>query len=214
MGSHVIDAPFLIARLEADATDPTDPTDPTDAAYPSSSHDFGRDLLTRWVANGRLLAHHYPRSCVNMVGDRPRWRDVGTVDALYPANIDLIQVPPQLNLYDDDWPIPSPQRQLSPARFVFDDDTRRGSAVDSLVSSGCIVSGATVRRSTLYSKLRVADGSLIENSLMLPNVSVGIGVTLKRTIFDKGCVLLDGFKAAVCPAEDSAHFHVTRGGIT
>ena len=208
MGTQVIDVPFLMAQLVADVADVAD------AADPSSSHDFGRDLLPREVANDRLHAHHDSRSCVNMVGDRPCQRDVGTVDALDAANIDLIRVLPELNLYDDDWPILRLQRQLPPAKFIFDDDTRRGSAVDSPVSSGCIVSGATVRRSTPYSKVRMADGSLIENSLMPPNVSVGRGVTLERTIVDKGCVLLAGFKAGVCPAEDSAHFDATLRGIT
>jgi glucose-1-phosphate adenylyltransferase len=202
MGIYVFDTDFLCAQLALDAADAT------------SSHDFGRDMLPRLVPDYRVQAHHFSRSCVNMVGDRPYWRDVGTVDAYWEANIDLTQVVPDLNLYDDDWPIMSLQRQLPPAKFVFDDEGRRGVAIDSLVSSGCIVSGATVRRSILFSKVRVSEGSLIEDSVLLPNVAVGRGVTLKRVVVDKGCVLPDGFKAGMFPAEDKAHFHVTPRGVT
>jgi glucose-1-phosphate adenylyltransferase len=122
-----------------------------------------------------VVAHRFADSCVNMVGDKPYWRDVGTLDAYWEANMDLTHVVPELNLYDDDWPILSLQRQLPPAKFVFDDDERRGLAIDSLVSGGCIVSGATVRRSVLFSKVRVEEGSLIEDSVVLPNVRIGAG---------------------------------------
>jgi glucose-1-phosphate adenylyltransferase len=149
-----------------------------------------------------------------MVGERPYWRDVGTVDAYWEANMDLTRVVPELNLYDDQWPIMSLQTQVPPAKFVFDGDSRRGMAVDSLVASGCIVSGATVRRSILFSKVRVAEHSLVEDSLVLPNGTVGRHVTLKRAIVDKRCVLPDGFKAGVYPDEDRARFHVTERGIT
>ena len=149
-----------------------------------------------------------------MVGDRPYWRDVGTVDAYWEANIDLVQVVPELNLYDDQWPILSEQRQLAPAKFVFDDDGRRGMALDSLVSSGCIVSGAVVRRSILFSKVRVAEGSVIEESVILPNVVMGRRVRLLRTVIDMHCVLPDGFSAGLNPELDRLRFHVTERGIT
>ena len=202
MGIYVLDAGLLCELLDRDAADP------------ASSHDFAKDVIPQLVGHLPVFAHRYADSCVNMVGDRPYWRDVGTLDAYWEANMDLTRVVPELNLYDDQWPILSQQPQLPPAKFVFDDESRRGMALDSLVSSGCIVSGATVRRSVLSSKVRVGDGSVIEDSLLLPNVVVGRRVTLRRTIIDKHCVLPDGFKAGVHPAEDRAHFHVTERGIT
>ena len=149
-----------------------------------------------------------------MVGSRPYWRDVGTVDAYWAANMDLTEIVPELNLYDDQWPILSLQPQLPPAKFVFDEDSRRGTALSSLVSSGCIVSGATVRRSILFSKVRVAEGSLIEDSVVLPDVVIGRQVTLRRAVIDKRCVLPDGFMAGVNPHEDKTRFHVTERGVT
>lgn len=202
MGIYVFDAAFLYRELARDAADPC------------SSHDFGRDLLPWIVPRHHVHAHRFERSCVNMVGDRPYWRDVGTVDAYWEANLDLTQVVPELNLYDDQWPILSLQRQLPPAKFVFDEAGRRGMSLDSLVSSGCIVSGATVRRSVLFSKVRVAEGSLVEDSVVLPNVSIGLGVTLRRAIVDKHCVLPDGFTAGLDPQADAARFHVTERGVT
>ncbi len=202
MGIYVFGADFLCELLARDACDP------------GSTHDFGRDLLPRLVANHRVHAHRFERSCVNMVGDRPYWRDVGTVDAYWAANIDLTQVVPELNLYDDQWPILSLQRQLPPAKFVFDEDARRGMSVDSLVSSGCIVSGAVVRRSVLFSKVRVAEGSTVEDSVVLPNVRIGRGVALRRAVVDKHCVLPDGFRAGFDARADRERFHVSERGIT
>ena len=201
MGIYVFDTEFLCAQLERDAADP------------ASSHDFGRDVIPHLVGRHRLYAHRFAASCVNMVGDRPYWRDVGTIDAYWEANLDLTKVVPELNLYDDEWPILSRQPQLPPAKFVFDGDALRGMAVDSLVSSGCIVSGATVRRSILFSKVRVNEGSYIEDTIVLPETVVGRGVTLKRAVVDKRCVLPDGFAAGVRPDEDRARFHVTERGV-
>jgi glucose-1-phosphate adenylyltransferase len=202
MGIYVFCTDFLCAALARDA------------ALTGSQHDFGHNLLPHMVEHHQVMAHPFADSCVNMVGSRPYWRDVGTIDAYWEANMDLTQVQPELNLYDDDWPILSLQRQLPPAKFVFDDQDRRGMAVASLISGGCIVSGATVRRSILFSKARVAEGSLIEDSLLLPNVRVGRHVTLRRTIVDKGCVLPDGFCAGVNREDDRARFHVSDRGVT
>lgn len=202
MGIYVFGTAFLSEQLERDARDA------------SSSHDFGKDVIPGLLDQGlRVMAHRFADSCVNMVGDKPYWRDVGTIDAFWAANLDLTRVTPELNLYDDQWPILSLQPQLPPAKFVFDDEARRGTALDSLVSSGCIVSGATVRRSILFSKVRVADGSLIEDSVVLPDVVIGRRVVLRRVIVDKRCVLPDGFKAGVCLEEDRARYHVTERGI-
>ncbi len=201
MGIYVFGTAFLCAELARDA------------ALPDSRHDFGHDLLPHLVRHHHVHAHGFADSCVNMVGDKPYWRDVGTVDAYWEANMDLTHVVPELNLYDDDWPILSQQRQLPPAKFVFDDDGRRGMAVDSLVSGGCIVSGATVRRSILFSKVRVAEGSLVEDSVVLPNVRIGRDVRLRRVIVDKGCVLPDGFVAGFDADADRRRFHVSERGI-
>ena len=201
MGIYVFDTEFLCAQLELDAADP------------ESSHDFGRDLMPHLVGRHRLHAHRFAQSCVNMVGDRPYWRDVGTIDAYWEANLDLTKVVPELNLYDDEWPILSRQPQLPPAKFVFDGDALRGMAVDSLVSSGCIVSGATVRRSILFTKVRVSERSYIEDSIVLPETVIGRDVTLRRAVVDKRCVLPDGFTAGVRPGEDRQRFHVTAGGV-
>ncbi len=202
MGIYVFNLEFLCAQLARDAADP------------HSSHDFGKDLLPWLVGRHTVVAHRFANSCVNMVGARPYWRDVGTIDAYWEANMDLTTVVPELNLYDDQWPILSLQPQLPPAKFVFDEETRRGSAVASLVSSGCIVSGATVRRSILFSKVRVGEHSLIEDSLVLPDVVVGRHVTLRKVVVDKRCILPDGFCAGLDADADRAHFHVTEGGVT
>jgi glucose-1-phosphate adenylyltransferase len=202
MGIYVFGTKFLSGELERDASDS------------ASSHDFGKDVIPGLVTRGaRVMSHRFADSCVNMAGDQPYWRDVGTIDAFWQANIDLTHVVPELNLYDDHWPILSLQPQLPPAKFVFDDDMRRGTALDSLVSSGCIVSGAMVRRSILFTKVRVGEGSLVEDSVILPNVVIGRRVVLKRAIVDKRCVLPDGFVAGVSAEEDRARFHVTEHGI-
>ena len=202
MGIYVFGTRFLSEELERDAGEP------------GSSHDFGKDVIPGLVKRGaRVMAHRFSESCVNMVGDQPYWRDVGTIDAFWEANIDLTHVVPELNLYDDHWPILSLQLQLPPAKFVFDNDTRRGTALDSLVSSGCIVSGAVVRRSVLFTKVRVGEGSVVEDSVILPDAVIGRRVVLKRTVVDKRCVLPDGFVAGVSAEEDRARFHVTGRGI-
>jgi len=203
MGIYVFDTAFLAEVLERDAADP------------NSSHDFGKDILPGLIGHQPMHAHRFVRSCVNMVGGHPYWRDVGTLDGFWEANLDLTKVVPDLNLYDDDWPILSLQPQLAPAKFVFDDVGRRGIAVDSLVSSGCIVSGATVRRSVLFSKVRVDDGALVEDSVVLPNVSVGRYATVRRAIIDKYCRLPERFEVGLDAASDRARgFHVTERGVT
>jgi glucose-1-phosphate adenylyltransferase len=202
MGIYVFNMSFLCEHLARDA------------AEVASSHDFGKDMLPTLVRGHRVFAHHFADSCVNIVEGRPYWRDVGTVDAYWEANLDLTAVVPELNLYDPSWPIMSLQKQLPPAKFVFDDEGRRGMAVNSLVTSGCIVSGATVRRSVLFSNVRVGENSVLEDAVILPNVVIGRGVILRRVVVDKHCRLPDGFKAGVHPAEDRARFHVTERGVT
>jgi glucose-1-phosphate adenylyltransferase len=203
MGVYVLNAAFLYAELLRDADDAT------------SSHDFGRDLIPRLIAeSANVRAHDYVRSCVNMSEGVPYWRDVGTVDAFWEANLALVQVKPELNLYDEDWPIWTYQEQLPPAKFVFDEDARRGTALDSIIGSGCIVSGSTVRRSLLFSKVQVHSFCTIEDSVILPNVEVGRHVQLRRTVVDKHCRLPEGLVVGLDPVEDRRHFRVTDRGVT
>ena len=202
MGVYVFDTPFLVRALCRDAADP------------ASSHDFGHDILPQAVRHARVFAHDFAASCVNRAGERPYWRDVGTLDAYWEANMDLTRAHPELDLYDEDWPIHGVQPTLPPAKFVFDEEGRRGMALDSLVAAGCIVSGATVRRSVLFSNARVGDASLVEDSLLLPGARVGRRVVLRRVIVESGCVVPDGMRVGLCPAEDAARFTVSEGGVT
>jgi glucose-1-phosphate adenylyltransferase len=204
MGIYIFSARFLYEALGSDAADP------------ASTHDFGHDVIPRLLGRARVHAHRFERSCVDVPGalSGPYWRDVGTVDAYWEAHMDLIEVRPQLNLYDDHWPVLSLQRQLAPAKFVLDDNGRRGMAIDSVVCSGCLVSGATVRRSLLSFKVCVEEDSLVEESVILPNVRIGRGAVLRRCVVDQGCTLPDGFAAGMNAAHDAARFHVTERGIT
>ena len=203
MGIYVFDEPFLYEQLTRDAEDG------------GSSHDFGKDLIPWLIQSGsQVHAHRFRDSCVNMNNGLPYWRDVGTLDAYWEANMELTRVVPDLNMYDVDWPIWSYQEQLPPAKFVFDNDGRRGVAIDSLVSGGCIVSGSKVRRSVLFYNVHVKDFSDIEDCVILPNVEIGNNVTLRRAIVEKRCRLPDGLTAGVDPVADRKRFHVTEGGVT
>jgi len=202
MGIYVFDAAFLYQELGRDAADPC------------SSHDFGKDLIPNLLERGEAIyAHRFSKSCVNMVDGVPYWRDAGTLDAYWEANIALTKVVPDLNLYDRDWPIWTCQEQWPPAKFVFGDN-RCGVAYDSLVSSGCIISGSTVERSLLFSDVHVHEHTSIQDSVILPNVDVGCGVTLRRAIVDKRCRLPDGLSVGLNRNEDAKRFEVTEKGVT
>lgn len=202
MGIYVFNAEFLFEQLIRDHDDRR------------SSHDFGKDLIPYLVPGHRVFAHRFFDSCVNMASGVPYWRDVGTIDAYWEANLDLTHVTPDLNLYDEDWPIWTHQEQLPPAKFVFDDDDRRGQALDSMVSGGCIISGSTVRRSLLFSNVQVRSYSSIEDSVILPNVDIGRNVSLRRVVVDKNCMIPPGLMVGFDPVEDRKRFHVTENGIT
>jgi glucose-1-phosphate adenylyltransferase len=201
MGIYVFDAATLAAELRLDAADP------------ASSHDFGRDLLPRLLARGRVRVHRFADGCVRAPGMPAYWRDVGTIDAYWQAHMDLVRPLPALDLYDLGWPIRGAPEHAPPARFVFDDRDRRGEAIDALVGAGCIVSGASVRRSVLFSHARAGDGSLVESSLLLPRAVVGRDSIVRRAIVDEGCVLPDGIRIGVDPAHDAARFELSPGGV-
>jgi glucose-1-phosphate adenylyltransferase len=203
MGIYVFNASFLYEQLIRDADEPR------------SAHDFGRNVIPYLIARGyRVFAHRFPDSCVNMVEGRPYWRDVGTIDAYWEANLDLTHVTPDLNLYDEDWPIWSYQEQLPPAKFVFESPDRTGVAFDSLVSGGCIVSGSSIRRSLLFSNVHVHSYCTIEDSVVLPDVEVHRSVTLRKCVVDRYCVLPAGLEVGVDPVEDRQRFFVTERGVT
>jgi glucose-1-phosphate adenylyltransferase len=202
MGIYVFDAKYLYEELKRDMTDP------------GSSHDFGKDIIPRAVANGCAVAHPFGLSCVSThPGDEPYWRDVGTIDAYWDANIDLTATVPLLDLYDTKWPIWTYQPQLPPAKFVHNQDDRRGVAIESLVSGGCIISGA-VFRSVLFSSVRVHSHSSVNWSLMLPGVQVGRRARLTRCVIDRGCVIPDGMVIGEDRTADERRFYRSEHGIT
>jgi len=203
MGIYVFNAEFLYEQLVRDADDP------------KSSHDFGKDIIPRCVARYRTYAHNFTDSSVGASPSGvPYWRDVGTIDAYWEANIELTKVTPDLNMYDQEWPIWTYQDQLPPAKFVFDDEDRRGMAIDSLVSGGNIISGAAVRRSLLFSSVHVHSKAVVEDSVILPKVDIGEGAKLRRVVADKHCRIPPGMKIGFDPIEDTKTFHVTAKGIT
>jgi glucose-1-phosphate adenylyltransferase len=203
MGIYVFNAQFLYEQLIRDADDPR------------SSHDFGKDVIPYIMPRYRVFAHRFADSCVGMAaGGEPYWRDVGTIDAYWEANMELTKVVPELNMYDHDWPIWTYQEQLPPAKFVFDDEERRGMAIDSMVSGGCVISGAAVRRSLLFSDVRVESRSVVEDSVVLPNVRIGSSVVLRRTVIESRCEIADGTVVGIDAARDRSRFHVTENGIT
>jgi glucose-1-phosphate adenylyltransferase len=203
MGIYVFDTQVLIDELH------------TDAASESSSHDFGYDIVPSLIGRRRVYAHPFNRSCVLSEGaTEPYWRDVGTLDAFWEANHDFTEVTPALDLYDDKWPIWTYQVQRPSAKFVFDDETRRGMAVDSLVAAGCIVSGGVVRRSLLFTDCRVNSYSLVEDPVVLPRVVIGRHCRVRKAIVASDCKLPEGLVVGEDPVADAKRFHRTEGGIT
>ncbi len=202
MGIYVFNAPFLYEQLARDAD------------TPDSSHDFGKDIIPHLVPRYRVFAQRFDDSCVGMEGKPAYWKDVGTVDAYWEANMDLTRVTPDLDMYDTEWPIWTHQEQLPPAKFVFDDDGRRGMATDSVVSGGCIISGAKIARSLLFSNVHVHSYGSIEDSVILPDVEVHRSVRLKRVVVEKRCNLPEGLAVGFDPMEDCKRFHVSDRGIT
>jgi glucose-1-phosphate adenylyltransferase len=198
MGIYVFEPDFLREVLERDALDST------------SAHDFGRDIISKVIRTHQVFA--YPFQDVETKA-QSYWRDVGTVDAYYAANMELVHVSPELNLYDNRWPIWTYQAQVPAAKFVLDDPGRRGMAVNSMVAGGCIISGATIREALLSSNVRVDEGSTVLRSVVLPDVRIGKNCYIANAILDEDSVVPDGMVIGMNADEDRKRFHVSPKGI-
>jgi glucose-1-phosphate adenylyltransferase len=203
MGVYVFSAEFLYDELERDYRDAT------------SSHDFGKDVIPNLVSRGLAVAHSFEDSCVKTTPEADAyWRDVGTIDSYWSANIDLVTPVPSLDIYDRNWPIWTYQQQLPPAKFVFDDEDRRGMAVDSMVSGGCIISGATVRRSLLFSNCRINSHARTAGAVLLPDVEVGRRARLSNVVVDRGCHIPEDLVIGEDPEFDAKRFYRSDQGVT
>ncbi|MBD3821918.1 MAG: glucose-1-phosphate adenylyltransferase, partial [Thiotrichales bacterium] len=192
MGIYVFSREFLFQKLIEDYDNS------------SSSHDFGKDIIPSVIEDWRVKAYPFVDD-----NDEPAyWRDVGTIESFWKANLDLCSITPQLNLYDRDWPIWTYQAQMPPAKFTFDDDGRRGEAIDSMVAGGCIISGARIKRSVISSGGRVHSYSLIKDSVLLPRVEVGRHCRIQNAVIDKGTVIPDGMIIGEDPVADAERFYV------
>lgn len=198
MGIYVFNTGFLYEQLIKDADNT------------NSTHDFGHDIIPSIINNYRVFTYPFRDA---ETGRQAYWRDVGTIDAFWEANLELIGITPELNLYDADWPIWTYQEQLPPAKFVFDDDDRRGMAVDSMVSGGCVISGAIVRHSLLFSNVKVSSYSTIENAVVLPEVEVGRNSRIRKAVVDKGCRIPPDTIIGEDPEQDAERFYVSPGGV-
>lgn len=202
MGIYIFTADYLYRMLDEDI------------ALEGSSHDFGKDIIPKAVGEGQVVAHFFQDSCVYNSEKAPAyWRDVGTIDAYWEANIDLTATVPELNLYDRSWPIWTYQEQLPPAKFVHNEANRRGEAIESSVSAGCILSGS-VHNSLLFSNCRVHSYTQIHGAVLLPEVQVGRNVRLTKVVVDWGCRIPDGLVVGEDPDDDARRFYRSEGGVT
>jgi glucose-1-phosphate adenylyltransferase len=199
MGIYIFNTDFLIEQLTKDAD------------TPGSAHDFGHDIIPAVLDSYRVFAYPF-RDAQN--DQQAYWRDVGTLDAYWAANLELIGVTPELNLYELEWPIWTYQVQAPPAKFVFDNDERRGMAVDSMVSGGCIVSGAVVRHSLLFSNVVVESYSCVEDTVVLPDVTIAENCRIRRAVIDKGCYIPPNTVIGEDLEEDARRFYISPGGVT
>jgi glucose-1-phosphate adenylyltransferase len=202
MGIYVFETRFLLDQLRRDAADP------------NSARDFGRDIIPYIVKHGRAVAHSFTRSCVRSVAESEAyWRDVGTVDAYWEANIDLTDFVPALDLYEKDWPIWTYGEIVPPAKFIHDEDGRRGTAISSLVSGGCIVSGAMIRRSLLFTGVRLNSFASLEGAVVLPYCDVARSARLTNVVIDRGVRVPEGLVVGEDPEQDAARFRRTEKGV-
>jgi len=200
MGIYVFDARFLLDFLRRDA------------GVNESSHDFGHDIIPKAINEANVYA--YPFRDLYDGSKQGYWRDVGTVDAFWKANLELTEVLPELNLYDQNWPIWTHAPQLPPAKFILDKPGQRGYAVDSLVGAGCIIAGAEIRKSVLFNRARVETGSIVEESLLLPGVIIGSNCRINKAVIDEGCVIPDNTEIGEGTNGVASYYHVTKSGVT
>ncbi len=202
MGIYVFETKFLVEALKADA------------ANPNSDHDFGKDIIPQIVERGKAVAHHFSQSCVRSTHEHEAyWRDVGTVDAYWEANIDLTDIVPGLDLYDNEWPIWTYSELTAPAKFVHDTVGRRGQAVSSLVSGGCVVSGASLKSSLLFTGVRVNSFATVDRAVILPYVNVARSARLTNVVIDRGVNIPEGLVIGEDPELDARRFRRTDRGI-
>jgi glucose-1-phosphate adenylyltransferase len=202
MGIYVFETKLMFELLREDAADR------------HSSHDFGKDIIPKLVREGRAVAHEFSRSCIRSAPEAEAyWRDVGTVDAYFAANIDLTDIVPALDLYDRNWPIWTYAEMTAPAKFVHDKPDRRGTAVSSLVSGGCIVSGASLRRSLLFTGVRVNSFAEVEFAVVMPQVEIGRSARLSHVVIDRGVKIPEGLVVGEDPELDAARFRRTAQGV-
>lgn len=199
MGNYIFNTEVLLKLLEEDGQDP------------DSEHDFGKNIIPKIINDHKVFAFPFRNTQTNT---QAYWRDVGTLDAFWEANMEMISPAPELNLYDPDWPIWTYQRQLPPAKFVFDDDNRRGMAVDSVVSDGCIISGSHLKKSILFSDIRIHSYSTIEETVILPEVEINRHCKIRRAIIDRGCNIPEGTVIGYDVEQDKANgFRISPKGI-
>ncbi len=201
MGIYVFDADYLYEMLE------------NEASTPGTSHDFGKDIIPKAVEQGVLYAHPFERSCKGRNANGSiYWRDVGTIDSYWAAHMDLVSETPELDLYDDSWPIHGRPQQTAPARFFYN-KARARTLDNSLIAGGCVVTNAEISNSVLFSRVHVNGESVIEESVILPQVTVGKNCVIKRAVIDRHCVIPDGVEIGVNPEADAKRFRVSKGGI-
>jgi glucose-1-phosphate adenylyltransferase len=185
-----------------------------DAAAAGSSRDFGKDLIPHMVKNAKAVAHRFSNSCVRSGGEQQSyWRDVGTIDAFWEANIDLTAILPQLDLYDRSWPLWTYGEITPPAKFVHDIEGRRGSAVASLVSGDCIISGSHLRRCLIFTGVRSNSFSDLEEAVVLPRCVIGRRARLRRVVLDRGVVIPEGLVVGEDPVLDAKRYRRTEKGV-
>ncbi|MBA4087923.1 glucose-1-phosphate adenylyltransferase [Novosphingobium sp. ERW19] len=202
MGIYVFETKFLFQMLQEDADDP------------NSSRDFGNDIIPKIVKNGKAVAHRFTNSCIRAAEEiEEYWRDVGTIDAYFEANLDLTDTVPKLNMYDRDWPIWTDQIIAAPAKFVHDEDGRRGMAISSLISQDCIVSGAIAKRSLLFTGVKMGSFSSCEEAVILPYCNIGRGARLSRVILDSGVRIPEGLVVGEDPELDARRFRRSESGV-
>ena len=202
MGIYVFDWAFLRNLLLEDAQDP------------NSSNDFGSDLIPGIVRNGKAIAHRFDDSCVREEGAPAYWKDVGTIDAFWQAHIDLTDFTPELDLWDQDWPIWTYNEAVPPAKFIHDERDRRGMAISSMIAGGCIVSGTEVRNSCLFTNVHTNSYAVLDHAVVLPNVTIRRSARLRQVVIDSGVVIPEGLVVGEDPAEDGKWFRVTERGTT